>query len=193
MDQFQAELMETIRACQSGEVPQPGDDPFADADNPLFKMADPGGKEVPGAMGGKAKKPAGLEHFTHEQLLEMAEQLAEGKVPEALNQAQVQPHVDADGNPIIDEEGGAVIQPNAGFVVKTKDMKSGAKVFINVTHHSIVEGIEDKAVTPEEQAATGASVGVRIPLSLGNVREETDKSGNPVQAYDFIFNTETVK
>jgi len=60
--------METIRACQSGEVPQPGDDPFADADNPLFKMADPGGKEVPGAMGGKAKKPAGLEHFTHEQL-----------------------------------------------------------------------------------------------------------------------------
>lgn len=34
---------------------------------------------------------------------------------------------------------------------------------------------------------------MRIPLSLGNVREENDKKGDPVQVYDFIWNTDTVK
>ena len=106
----------------------------------------------------------------------------------------MQQHVDANGKPIVDEEGGATIQPNSGFVVKTKDLKSGTKVFVNMTHHEIVEGFEEKRITPEEAATLGASEsGVRIPLSLGSVREDFDKGGNAVQVYDFIFNTETVK
>lgn len=35
--------------------------------------------------------------------------------------------------------------------------------------------------------------GIRIPLSLGLVKEDRDKKGDPVQCYDFIFNTKTVK
>lgn len=124
----------------------------------------------------------------------MYEQIKEGKMPEELARAQAQPHTDANGNPIVDEEGGAVIQPKAGFVVKTKDLKSGTKVFVNMTHHEIVEGFQEKRITPEEAAKLDASeTGVRIPLSLGDVREDSDKNGNPVQVYDFIFNTETVK
>ena len=38
-----------------------------------------------------------------------------------------------DGKPIIDSEGGTVIQPRKGFVVKTKDEKTGGKLFINMT------------------------------------------------------------
>lgn len=79
-------------------------------------------------------------------------------------------------------------------MVKTKDVKSGTKVFVNITHHEIVEGLSEKKITPEEAARLNASdTGVRIPLSLGNVREDFDKSGNAVQVYDFIFNTGTVK
>lgn len=104
-----------------------------------------------------------------------------------------QKHTDADGNPIIDEEGGAVVQPNAGFVIKTKDA-TGGKVFVNMTYHDLVEGLEEKAITEEDQKKydTGEK-GIRIPLSLGGVREDRDKKGDPVQVYDFIWNTKVVQ
>ena len=90
-------------------------------------------------------------------------------------------YTDEKGNPIIDPEGGAMIQPNPGFVVKTKDLKSGTKVFINMTHHDIVEPFEQKPIPEEDQEKYGASsTGVRIPLSLGDVREDQDKKGEPV-------------
>lgn len=63
-----------------------------------------------------------------------------------------------------------------------------------MTHHELVEGFKEQRVTPEEAAELGASEsGVRIPLSLGDVREDSDKHGNPVQVYDFIFASDTVK
>jgi len=74
-----------------------------------------------------------------------------------------------DGKPIIDEEGGAVIQPNPGFVIKTKD-ETGQKVFINMTHHELVDPFEEKPIPESEEK------GIRIPLSLGSVREDYDKS-----------------
>jgi len=98
-------------------------------------------------------------------------------------------HVDKDGNPIIDEEGGCVVQPKEGFVIKTKD-QSGQKIFVNMTHHELVDPIEEKSIPAEDAAKYGASErGLRIPLSLGTAREDRDKKGDPVQVYDFIFNT----
>lgn len=127
----------------------------------------------------------------------MYEQLKQGKMPpevEKLQQMQMDRYTDEHGNPIIDEEGGAVIQPLEGFVVKSKDVRSGEKVFVNMTHHSIVEGIQEQAVTPEDAARYGSSErGIRIPLSLGPVREDRDKKGDPVRVYDFIWATETVR
>jgi hypothetical protein len=105
----------------------------------------------------------------------------------------MQNYCDKDGNPIIDEEGGAVIQPKSGFVVKTKD-QTGQKIFINMTHHEIIEGLEEKAVSPEDAAKWGSSErGIRIPLSLGNVKEDRDKNGDPVQVYDIIWNSKVIK
>ena len=106
----------------------------------------------------------------------MYEKLAAGQMPQVDN---IEKYNDADGNPIIDEEGGAVIQPVAGFVIKTKD-HTGCKVFVNFTSHDLVEGLEEKAVTEEDQAKLGSSDrGIRIPLSLGGVREDRDKKGEP--------------
>lgn len=47
-----------------------------------------------------------------------------------------------DGQPFVDAEGGTVIQPKAGFVVKTKDTKTGGKMFINMTQHEHVDPFE---------------------------------------------------
>lgn len=113
-------------------------------------------------------------------------------MPERLSHLQ-ENFNDADGNPIIDDEGGAVIQPNQGFVIKTKD-STGQKIFINMTYHDLVDKIEEKSVTAEDAAKYGTSErGVRIPLSLGAVREDNDKKGEPVQVMDFIFATDTIK
>jgi len=50
-----------------------------------------------------------------------------------------------------------------------------------MTHHELVEGVSEKKITPEEAAVHGASEnGIRIPLSLGTVREDSDKKGEPV-------------
>jgi hypothetical protein len=129
--------------------------------------------------------------------MDMYTQLKEGKMPPEIaemQQMQAERYNDEHGNPIIDEEGGAVIQPLEGFVVKSKDTASGEKVFVNMTHHSIVEGITEQAVTPEDAAKYGTGErGVRIPLSLGPVREDRDKKGDPVRVFDFIWATDTVR
>ena len=140
---------------------------------------------------GKRVKPKELEQFTEEQLQEMAAEIAQGRMPKLLQQMEAK-HTDADGNPIIDEEGGATIQPNPGFVVKTKD-DTGQKVFINVLHHDLVEPMQEQHIAPEEAAKlNSADTGVKIPLSLDEVKEDRDKKGEPSQVYDFIFNPKTV-
>jgi hypothetical protein len=49
-------------------------------------------------------------------------------------------------------------------------------------------------LTPDEAAKLNSSdVGLRIPLSLGDVKEDRDKKGEPSQVFDFIFNPKTVK
>jgi len=57
---------------------------------------------------------------------------------------------------------------------------SGGKVFVNFTSHDLVAGLEEKAITDEDQKKYDtASSGIRIPLSLGGVREDRDKKGEP--------------
>lgn len=67
-----------------------------------------------------------------------------GKMPPDLNN-YYQSNLDKNGKPIIDEEGGSIVQPVAGFVVKTKD-ENGAKVFVNMTQHEVVDPFEQKAI-----------------------------------------------
>jgi len=95
-------------------------------------------------------------------------------------------HETPDGKPAIDGEGGAVIQPSAGFVVKTKD-QNGQKVFLNMTSHELVDPMEEKDLPDSDEP------GIRIPLSLGTMREDFDKKGEPCRVVDIIWNPNSVK
>ena len=56
-----------------------------------------------------------------------------------------------------------------------------------MTSHEIVDEIEKKDVPGQEEQ------GIRIPLSLGSIREDFDKKGEPCQVYDVIWNPETIQ
>ena len=78
-------------------------------------------------------------------------------------------------------------------MIKTRNLATGEKVFVNILHHDIIEPIQEKAIAPEDAIKMNSQeVGLRIPLSLGSVKEERDKKGDPAQVFDFIFNTQTV-
>lgn len=93
---------------------------------------------------------------------------------------------------MIDEEGGAVVQPTPGFVIKTQAAQAG-KVFVNMTSHEFVEGFSQKSIPKSEADKHGtAETGLRIPLSLGQRREESDKKGEPALVVDVIWAPETI-
>jgi hypothetical protein len=117
--------------------------------------------------------------------------LKEGKVPDELapmlSNLASKPNVGPDGKPIPDAEGGVMIQPDKGFVVKTT-AKTVGKVFINMCQHEVVEPFESKAVPKETAEAHGSSErGLRIPLSMGERREENDKKGEACMVIDVIW------
>ena len=60
--------------------------------------------------------------------------------------------------------------------MKTKD-KDGQKVFINMTEHEMIDAFEEKKIPQGEREDYGTDTGIRIPLSLGTVREDYDKKG----------------
>lgn len=81
-----------------------------------------------------------------------------------------------------------------GFVVKTVDVKSGGKVFVNMTHHELIEPMQEKYIPEQDrESAGGNDRGLRIPLSLGTQREERDKKGEPALVFDVIWATDTIK
>merc|ERR1719469_606601 len=49
-----------------------------------------------------------------------------------------------------------------------------------MTQHEVIDPFEERAVPMEHQKEHGcAEVGLRVPLSLGTVREDFDKKGEP--------------
>ncbi|CDW72984.1 protein kinase domain protein [Stylonychia lemnae] len=133
-----------------------------------------------------------LAGYSHEDIMKLYQQLMSGQVPPDL-QNQFESFVDANGNPIIDAEGGAMIQPQPGFVVKTKD-KNGQKVFINMTTHDLVDPFEEKPIPEGDREKFGDSEsGIRIPLSMGQLREDFDKKGEAAQVCDVIWNPKTIE
>ncbi|CAI2367262.1 unnamed protein product [Moneuplotes crassus] len=91
-----------------------------------------------------------------------------------------------EGKPYIDPEGGCTIQPNKCFVIKSKD-QNGQKMFVNMTSHELVDPPQEKHLPDSDQPA------VRIPLSLGEIREDFDKKGDPCRVVDVIWNPEAAK
>ncbi|KAG2433462.1 hypothetical protein HXX76_008519 [Chlamydomonas incerta] len=105
------------------------------------------------------------------------------------------------------------ITPEPGFVIKTNEMKTGGKVFINVCSHDRVTapGGWSNGVMPDEVAAAleklqnaGGDAGaanmspgeveaLRFPLACGAPRADTDRKGLPCTAIDVVFNSDVVR
>ncbi|SCU69710.1 pre-RNA processing PIH1/Nop17, putative [Trypanosoma equiperdum] len=77
------------------------------------------------------------------------------------------------------------ILPEPGFCVKCK-VAGGGKVFVNVCKH---ERIAEPIPIDDDNEA---EVKFRIPLSCGQARAESDKSGKPCKVYDVIVNPSTI-
>ena len=73
-------------------------------------------------------------------------------------------------------------------MVKTKD-QHGGKVFVNMTHHEVVDPFEEKPIPEgDREKFGGQESGIRIPLSLGEIKEEFDKKGSACRVFDIIWN-----
>ena len=86
-----------------------------------------------------------------------------------------------------------MVEPTPGFVVKTQCATVG-KVFVNMCHHELVDGIEHKAVpAAEAQKYNTSEAGIRIPLAMGERREEFDKKNEPAMVIDVIWAPTTIE
>ncbi|EFJ49078.1 hypothetical protein VOLCADRAFT_104514 [Volvox carteri f. nagariensis] len=103
------------------------------------------------------------------------------------------------------------ITPTPGFVIKTSEVASGRKVFINVccSERVAAPGGWSNGVMPDEVAAAldklqrgedgaaamtpGEVEALRFPLSCGPPRSETDRKGAPCTAVDVVFNSDVVR
>jgi hypothetical protein len=88
----------------------------------------------------------------------------------------------------VDAEGGIHVRPDAGFVVKTRDVASGMKVFMNIVSNEHVEKPHMKSFADIE-----GEQGCRVPLSIGTPVEDFDKKGEPCVTYDLVANPEVVE
>lgn len=85
------------------------------------------------------------------------------------------------------------VAPTPGVCIKTKDLKSNEKVFINVCTSSSVPNPPE--ITEAELRRTiesledpNAVVGYRVPMSIGEPHAELDKQNKGCTAYDVIIN-----
>ena len=99
-----------------------------------------------------------------------------------------------------------MVTPNAGFVIKSY-VEDGKKVFINVCYADEIEGptlydapapletegeeSNERGIVPHNE--TDAPPPFRIPLSLSEMREDEDASGNKSSVWDACVGTDTLK
>ena len=116
-----------------------------------------------------------------EQLLKKIQsgELSEQDVVDFLNSNLNTPKKEGE----IDSEGGKVIIPEPLCCVKCFDDK-GEKVFINITiHEDILPPAEEHILEADSQ------LGIRIPLSLSEKKEDFDVNNKICMVYDVIFSS----
>jgi hypothetical protein len=87
----------------------------------------------------------------------------------------------------VDPEGGITVRPDPGFVVKTREVSSGMKVFLNIVSNEHVEAPHMKSFAELE-----GEEGCRVPLSVGTPVEDFDKKQEPCVTYDLVANPTVV-
>ena len=85
------------------------------------------------------------------------------------------------------------VKPTPGLCIKTKNKKSGEKVFINICTSSTVpmpKVISEKDLLEmlDKLGDSDEVIDYRVPMSLGEPHAEVDNRGNGCTAYDVIIN-----
>jgi hypothetical protein len=82
-----------------------------------------------------------------------------------------------------------LVTPTAGFVLKTKELKSNKKVFVNVVASDLVRSPINAAgdTVPESHLDARGMHSLRVPLDVNEPAHVKDKSGEPAIAVDVIF------
>jgi hypothetical protein len=138
---------------------------------------------IPGGLSEKEMEKM-LKSLSPEQLDELMQQMTGGmdeKMKESLKKGL---------NPVLNEvdaEGGVTVQPTPGYVVKTEDMQSGQKIFINICCSDFVEKPHEKSLPDKSD-----EMGIRVPLSVGTGEEDFDKQNNPCVTYDVVLNPNSI-
>ncbi|CAM9583386.1 unnamed protein product [Ascophyllum nodosum] len=83
-----------------------------------------------------------------------------------------------------------VISPKPGFVIKTRLLDEGIKVFVNVCHH---ERIGDSGLVKKLDRDGNEVEGLNIPMSVGPPWVDKDKTGEECIVYDVIINTKAIE
>ncbi|EAR96395.1 pre-RNA processing PIH1/Nop17 protein (macronuclear) [Tetrahymena thermophila SB210] len=83
----------------------------------------------------------------------------------------------------LDNEGGIVIEPEPRFVFKAFEKGTQEKFFINVLTHPLIDVPEEKYLVDYENQP-----GLRVPMSLGRLKEDNDKKGDLCKVVDAIVN-----
>lgn len=86
------------------------------------------------------------------------------------------------------------VQPSPGICVKTYTPDE-QKIFINICHTSDIpspHNLDEETLLKMYASLDDDSpdVGIRVPLSIGDLHEEFDKSGEPARAYDVAVSSE---
>lgn len=80
----------------------------------------------------------------------------------------------------LDSEGGLYIEPSRLFVIKARKLDSGEKVFVNVVTHPAIE-------SPSETEQVDSVAAMRVPISIGEVLECSDKKSRVCQRIDAVI------
>jgi hypothetical protein len=88
----------------------------------------------------------------------------------------------------VDAEGGITVRPEPGFVIKTREMATGMKVFVNMVANEHIEAPHMKSYAELE-----GEQGCRVPLSIGTPVEDFDKKKEPCVTYDVVANPDVIK
>lgn len=91
-----------------------------------------------------------------------------------------------------DEDGGLTIEPEKSFVLKTRVKSTLEKLFINVTTHPLVDEPEETEL-PSQKDTENAHAGIRLPMSVGDLSDTTDKKSRPARVIDVIVNPSIAK
>ncbi|XP_074036473.1 PIH1 domain containing 1 isoform X2 [Leptinotarsa decemlineata] len=87
-----------------------------------------------------------------------------------------------------------IIQPTPGFCVKTKEVGSGTKVFVNVCQTDAIPPPKDISVKELEELMESDEPGdYKVPMSLGEIRTEPDKKGQDAKVCDVAIHPAFLK